>query len=162
ANDPNKKWSAAACGAFMLVRPEAYEHIGGHASVKREMIEDMTLAKHLKQSGARVALRNTRDLIATRMYEGFSDLWEGLTKNAYAGMEYQPRKFWVGLLIGILVSVLPPVYLALTTFWAARSHNPLALAACGLAFLINLFMILIHLRCVRHLKLPLLYAFTLP
>jgi hopene-associated glycosyltransferase HpnB len=162
ANDPNKKWSALACGAFMLVRPDAYARIGGHACVKRELIEDMNLAKHLKQSGARVAIRNTRDLIATRMYETFADLWEGLTKNAYAGMEYQPRRFWVGLLVAILVSVLPPIYLALAIAWAMHSRTSPAFAACGLAFLINLFMILIHARCVRHLKLPFFYAFTLP
>src|SRR5262249_39960584 len=33
ANDPDKKWAALACGAFILVRREAYERVGGHKCV---------------------------------------------------------------------------------------------------------------------------------
>jgi glycosyltransferase involved in cell wall biosynthesis len=161
-NDPGKKWAALACGAFILVRQQPYEAIGGHACVRSEMIEDVKLARNLKKSGALVALRNTRDLIRGRMYEGFWDLWEGLTKNAYAGMEYQPRKFWVGLSAGVLVTVLPPFYLLGALMWAMRSHAAAAWVAVGFASLMNLCMTYIHIRSLRHLQLPLYYCFTLP
>lgn len=162
ANDHEKKWAALACGAFILIRPEAYAKVGGHGCVRGSMIEDVNLARALKRSGARVAVHNTRDLISTRMYESFSDLWEGLTKNAYAGMEYQPRKFWVGLPISAIVSVFPPIYFLLTFAWALHSKLPLAWAACGLATVINLCIIVIHRRTTRHLNFPAWYGLTLP
>ena len=161
-NDPKKKSAALACGAFILVRREPYEAIGGHTSVRSEMIEDVNLARNLKRSGAIIGLRNTRDLISGRMYEGFSDLWEGLTKNAYAGMEYQPRKLWVGLLVGMLVAVLPPFYFLGALIWALRSNAAAAWVSCGLALVINVSMICIHARGMRPLRLPQFYALTLP
>jgi chlorobactene glucosyltransferase len=161
-NDPKKKSAALACGAFILVRRAPYEAIGGHTSVRSQMIEDVNLARNLKRSGAIIGLRNTRDLISGRMYEGFSDLWEGLTKNAYAGMEYQPRKFLVGSFVCLLVIVLPPFYLIGTLLWALRFHTTRSCVALGLASLINLCMIYIHARSMRHFRLPIYYAFTLP
>jgi hopene-associated glycosyltransferase HpnB len=159
-----KSSMAMAAGGFILVRRLAYERIGGHESVKSQIIEDVNLARKLKASGAVLHSRFTTDLCATRMYEGFDDLWEGLSKNAYAGMEYQPRKFWVGTIVGLLIAVLPPIYLtgslviALATFPA----NPKLWTIVGLSAAINLFMILIHARTVRQLKLSPIYGLLLP
>jgi chlorobactene glucosyltransferase len=41
----------------------------------------VALARLIKQSGARVALRNGRQLLAARMYAGWRTLWPGLVKN---------------------------------------------------------------------------------
>ncbi len=95
ANDP-KSTMALAAGGFILVRRAAYEAIGGHAAVKNELIEDVNLAWKLKASGAKVHCRLTRDLVSTRMYEGFGDLWEGLGKNVYGGGGISAQPFLGG------------------------------------------------------------------
>lgn len=162
SNDP-KREVALAAGAFLLVRRPAYEKIGGHEAVRSEIIEDLNLAKRMKASGAKVHTRLTPDLVRTRMYEGFADLWEGLSKNAYAGMEYQAHKFWTGLVGGLLVAVLPPAYLLASLVWVlATPRSPLAWVALGLAALVNLLVVLVHRRSIRFLRLPAAHVLYMP
>jgi hopene-associated glycosyltransferase HpnB len=161
ANDPNRRMALSA-GAFMLVKRSAYNRAGGHEAVKAHIIEDVNLGKNVKATGARVQGNFTQDLIQTEMYENFGDLWEGLAKNAYAGMEYQPHKFWAGIMAGILVAILPPVYLVATMGWAVRAGTTTAYAAFALAGLINLCMLVIHARTVRFMRAPWYDMFLLP
>jgi len=162
SNDP-KREVALAAGAFLLVRRPAYEKIGGHGAVRSEIIEDLNLAKRMKASGAKVHTRLTPDLVRTRMYEGLADLWEGLSKNAYAGMQYQAHKFWAGLVAGLLVAVLPPVYLIASLLWVVASpESRLAWTALGLTALMNLLIVLVHRRAIRFLRLPAAHALFMP
>ena len=161
-NDPKKKNLALAAGGFILFRKPAYEFIGGHEAVKHYIIEDINLAKLMKQKEMKIHTRFTPDLITTRMYEGFDDMWEGLTKNAYAGMEYRPERFVVGLIVGLFFNVLPPVYLAWSLFWIGRSvsaYSVLALVAC---LVMNMSMIAIHFRTIRFMRLPLWHSLLMP
>ena len=43
-NDPESR-AAAANGQFLMIRRDAYDAIGGHASVAGEVLEDVALAK---------------------------------------------------------------------------------------------------------------------
>jgi len=162
ANDPKKKTFALAAGGFILIRKEAYLAIGGHDAVKHQIIEDMNLAKLLKQNDFKIHTRFTQDLITTRMYEGFADMWEGLTKNAYAGMEYRPERFWVGLLVGLLFNVMPPFYLLWSIWWIAHSVNAYSIIALIAGAIMNLCMIAIHARTVRFMRLPLWHSLLMP
>jgi chlorobactene glucosyltransferase len=152
-NDP-KSDVALAAGGFILVRRSAYEKIGGHVSVKGEIIEDVKLARKLKASGAKFHCRATTDLVSTRMYEGFADLWEGLSKNAYAGSEYHPVKFWLGMIAAMLILVLPPIYLTASIIAVAVHRSPLNIAFVILSAFICISQLIVQSRAVRHLKLP--------
>ncbi len=161
SNHP-KSSIALAAGGFILVKRSAYEKIGGHEGVKGQMIEDVMIGRKLKLSGAKLHTRATADLVSTRMYEGFADLWEGLSKNAYAGMDYDPKKFWVGLVMAIVVAVLPPVYLVWTLVVALRAQSTGRWALFVLAAIMVICQALIHLRTVRHMKLPLWHCLLMP
>ena len=161
ANDPKRKMALSA-GAFMLVRRNAYEKAGGHEAVRAHIIEDVNLGKNVKSAGFKVQGNFTRDLVQTEMYENFSDLWEGLAKNAYAGMEYQPHKFWVGLIAGVLSAILPPIYLIATLGWAIQAGGRVAWAAFALAAVINACILIIHSRTVRFMRAPWYDMFLLP
>jgi chlorobactene glucosyltransferase len=161
SNDP-KSSIALAAGGFILVRQSIYEKIGGHEAVKAQIIEDVYLGRKLKASGAKLHTRATADLVSTRMYEGFADLWEGLSKNAYAGMDYDPKKFWVGTVIAILVAVLPPVYLLATAIVMAVSPSRAHFVLLALSIVIVTCQALIHLRTVRHMKLPRWHGLLMP
>jgi hopene-associated glycosyltransferase HpnB len=152
-NDPKSK-AALAAGGFILVRRAAYEKIGGHVAVKSEIIEDVKLAMKFKSVGAKFHCRATGDLVSTRMYEGFADLWEGLSKNAYAGSEYQPIKFWLGLIAATILIVLPPVYFIASLIALARHPSPLMLAIAALSTIIFFSQIVVQRRSVRYLRLP--------
>jgi glycosyltransferase involved in cell wall biosynthesis len=79
-SDPNSS-IAAANGQYILIRREAYDAIGGHAAVAHEILEDVALARLVKQSGRKLRFRYAADAVRTRMYRNFAQLREGWTKN---------------------------------------------------------------------------------
>ena len=105
-NDPNRV-EAIAAGGFLLIRRAVYEQIGGHAAVRHAIVEDIALARNAKQTGARLAVRLAPQLAWTHMYGTFAEIWVGLRKNAYAGMDYQPHKLVVGAVVALLFAWTP-------------------------------------------------------
>jgi glycosyltransferase involved in cell wall biosynthesis len=79
-SDPSSS-IAAANGQFILVTREAYDAVGGHASIASDLLEDVALARAVKQSGRKIFFRYGGDAVRTRMYRSFSHLREGWTKN---------------------------------------------------------------------------------
>ena len=74
---------AAANGQYILIRRETYAAIGGHASVAREILEDVALARRAKERGGTIFFAPGQGIVQTRMYRSFGDMWEGWTKNLY-------------------------------------------------------------------------------
>jgi len=70
-----------ATGQFMLIRRSVYEAVGGHCAIRSAICEDVALARLIKRAGGRVALRDGRELVVSRMYTGWRTLWQGLAKN---------------------------------------------------------------------------------
>ena len=79
-SDPNNRL-AAANGQFLLVEREAYRRLGGHASVAKEVLEDVELAYLAKRRKVGLRFRYADDAVATRMYRTTSAMIEGWTKN---------------------------------------------------------------------------------
>jgi GT2 family glycosyltransferase len=73
--------AAAANGQYILVRRDAYDAAGGHATVSGSLLEDVALARAVKQSGRLIFFRYGGDIVRTRMYRSFGQLREGWTKN---------------------------------------------------------------------------------
>jgi glycosyltransferase involved in cell wall biosynthesis len=79
-SDPNSP-IAAANGQYILIRREAYDAVGGHATIANEILEDVALARAIKASGRKIFFRYAADAVRTRMYRNFAQLREGWTKN---------------------------------------------------------------------------------
>jgi hypothetical protein len=79
-SDPNSP-AAAANGQYILVERSAYDAVGGHAAVADSLLEDVALARAIKQSGRLIFFRLGTGLVRTRMYRTFAQLREGWTKN---------------------------------------------------------------------------------
>ncbi len=73
ANDPASTVAFAA-GPFMLFRRSAYLAIGGHRDLAAEVVEDLALARRIKQSGYRLRYLLGLDAIELRMYSDFASL----------------------------------------------------------------------------------------
>jgi cellulose synthase/poly-beta-1,6-N-acetylglucosamine synthase-like glycosyltransferase len=86
ANDPASAVAFAA-GPFMLFRRSAYMAIGGHRALAAEVVEDLALARRIKQGGHRLRYLLALDALDLRMYSDFSSLWEGWTKNWLLGLD---------------------------------------------------------------------------
>ena len=120
AMDPETPWALTG-GAFILARRSFYDEIGGHEAVKGEMVEDLKLGMAIKAAGARHRVAIADELQSCRMYDGWSDMWEGLTKNAYAALNH---RWWnaVALIVAVwLFNVLPPVYAVVAAGWLLTS-----------------------------------------
>ena len=109
---------AAANGQFLLVRRDAYDAIGGHRAVADEVLEDVALARRLKQAGYAIYFASGQGIARTRMYRSFSAMWEGWTKNLY------PLIGGSGSAVaGELLAVVPWLPLALILFGALGARG---------------------------------------
>ena len=81
-NDPARP-DAAANGQFLMLRRDAYEAIGGHASVAGQILEDVALARRVKHAGYEIFFTAPIGVVRTRMYRSFGAMWQGWTKNLY-------------------------------------------------------------------------------
>ena len=88
-NDP-KSTAAAANGQYLLISREAYDAIGGHEAVAKEVLEDVAIARRVKAAGYRIRLRHGAGQVRTRMYRSFGQLVEGWTKNLALLFENTP------------------------------------------------------------------------
>ncbi len=79
-NDPTSR-IAAANGQYLLIRRDVYDWVGGHQAIAGVLLEDVELAKRVKQSGRAIRFRYGGDAVRTRMYRSFAQMWEGWTKN---------------------------------------------------------------------------------
>jgi hypothetical protein len=79
-SDPNSP-AAAANGQYILISRAAYDAVGGHAAIAGSLLEDVALARAVKQSGHKIFFRYGGDAVRTRMYRSFAQLIEGWTKN---------------------------------------------------------------------------------
>jgi chlorobactene glucosyltransferase len=98
---PGFRKEAIALGPFVMVTRAAYTAAGGHAAEPAHIVDDVQLARSVKASGHRIALRNGTDLVRTRWYTGFGEIWHGFSKNAYGGIGYRPG---IGLLTIFVVA----------------------------------------------------------
>jgi glycosyltransferase involved in cell wall biosynthesis len=107
-NDPANE-VAAANGQFLLIRRDAYEAVGGHASVAGEVLEDVALAERVKHSGQRIWFGSGKGAVRVRMYRSLRAMYEGWKKNLYrlmGGSEADVRREIQVALQGISLTLL--------------------------------------------------------
>jgi glycosyltransferase involved in cell wall biosynthesis len=76
-----KSSAAAANGQYILILREAYDAVGGHAAIAGNLLEDVALARAVKNSRRKILFRYGGDAVRTRMYSSLSQVIEGWTKN---------------------------------------------------------------------------------
>jgi chlorobactene glucosyltransferase len=109
-----------ANGQCFFVTHDSYNAIGGHASVRACVAEDMKLAQHFFAARKRVVLMLGVDQLSTRMYGSLGEIIRGWQKNVFAGgLDSVPfgkvgkTIFPLFLLMPPLMELLPPLALAL-------------------------------------------------
>jgi cellulose synthase/poly-beta-1,6-N-acetylglucosamine synthase-like glycosyltransferase len=114
ANNPNSTVAFAA-GPFMLFRRSAYVAIGGHRELASEVVEDLALARRIKQSGYRLRYLLGLDVVDLRMYKDLASLWEGWTKNWLLGLECDVFKA-LGASAAVVLMFAAPWILVVSSF----------------------------------------------
>ena len=130
ANDPASPVAFAA-GPFMLFRRSAYAAIGGHRALAAEVVEDLALARRLKQGGFRLRYLLGLDALELRMYSDFASLWEGWTKNWLLGLDGDVAKALAASSV-VLLMFSGPWLLAPAAGLALAGHAAGGFALAGL------------------------------
>ncbi|WP_322906458.1 glycosyltransferase [Paenibacillus sp. SGZ-1009] len=80
----------AVTGAWLMVHRHSYTRSGGHAHIYNHIVEDMELARAVKQAGDPVTLADVHRHTSARMYRNAAEVWEGYKKNIFAGTGRSP------------------------------------------------------------------------
>ncbi len=126
ANDP-KSSRYLANGQYLLIRREAYEKIGGHEALRSRIDEDIRISQAMKRAGLTVRILLGYEFLETRMYKSFGEMWEGWTKNFFAGANYRKGWFLFGALFVFFFLLLPYLVLVYGAFLWMSSRDILVL-----------------------------------
>lgn len=107
-SDPNTP-GAVGIGGFFLMRRAVLERVGGYEALKDEVMEDVRLAEMIKRSGARLLTESAPNLLSTRMYRNFGEMWECSTKNWFSGMKFSLLFALACVFSMYSMSVVPPL-----------------------------------------------------
>src|SRR5262249_28478477 len=88
ASDPKSR-AYVGVGAFQLVSRRAYQASGTHQRLAFEVVDDMKLAKIIKQGGFLSAIGVSGGAIVVRWHAGLGNLVRGTTKNFFAAFGYR-------------------------------------------------------------------------
>jgi cellulose synthase/poly-beta-1,6-N-acetylglucosamine synthase-like glycosyltransferase len=86
-NKPESR-SYMGVGAFNFIKGSVYEAIGTHQTLPLAIDDDMKLGKRVKQEGYTQHAVFAGDLIQVEWYRSIPEAVEGLTKNAFAGVNF--------------------------------------------------------------------------
>ena len=131
ANDSGRA-TAAAAGGCMLVRRDALREAGGIDSIRSALIDDCALAKRLKAHGP-IWIGLTEGVRSLRAYPALEDIRHMVSRTAYAQLRYSPLLL-AGTVLGLTITYLAPVLLALFAVGTARLLGILAWLLMALAF----------------------------
>jgi chlorobactene glucosyltransferase len=103
--------AVAANGQCLAFKREIYNKIGGHTGVRSSVIEDMALARNVKNARGRFQLFNAAGVIRTRMYASVSEAFQGYAKNVFPAFGASRLAFTAVMLLNLMLFVLPWLWL---------------------------------------------------
>ena len=163
-NDPQRK-DAIANGQFIFIKRSAYDAIGGHESVKDQIVEDKAISEKVKWGGYRLVVADGMHVARTRMYTSLSELWEGWTKNIYLGLCEQVALMVLGAFgafVSVVAALVLPLWPLLGLLWVFHGGGWMAIVVIFEALI--LWGVLIYFRAVvaHNMHIPRGYALTTP
>jgi chlorobactene glucosyltransferase len=94
-------------GPFMMFRRSAYEAIGTHDSVKSAIVEDVWLARKIKEHGLKLVAADGFNILSVRMYRSAKDIWNGFSKNIFAGFQFSSLSLFSVIGMYLLLFFVP-------------------------------------------------------
>jgi chlorobactene glucosyltransferase len=91
----------AANGQVMFFTRDCYDAVGGHAAVRKDVVEDIALGREVTAriaDGLRLLICDGSHVSQVRMYRSFRETWAGFTKNLRAMFGRQ----WLAYLLFLL------------------------------------------------------------
>lgn len=106
ANKPTSRVAAAA-GGCILVETQALRSVGAFANLHNALIDDCTLATHIKRSSLRIFIGLSRAVRSHRGYQDLKPIWEMVARTAFTQLRYS------------FVLLVSCTLIMISMFWAA-------------------------------------------
>ncbi|HEV7838885.1 MAG TPA: glycosyltransferase family 2 protein [Gemmatimonadaceae bacterium] len=152
-----------ANGQCIFVTHDSYNSIGGHASVRTSVAEDLMLAQRFFAARKRVVLMLGLNQLSTRMYGSLREIVNGWRKNVFAGgLDSVPfgrigrTMFPLFLLMPPLLELLPVLALVFAAFGLTTGPTVLAWAMISCAATL-IWWIVVYLAARENPLYALLY-----
>jgi len=100
---------AAAAGGCVLVRTDTLVELGAFSRWAGALIDDCTLASHVKAAGLGLRLYVSDDVTSIRHYDRLGRFWRMVTRTAYTQLAYSPLLLVATTLV-MLVVFLGPIF----------------------------------------------------
>ncbi len=97
---------AAAAGGCVLVRTQTLSDIGGFGALRGAVIDDCTLARHVKRAGGATWIGVSRDVVMLRA-NTLKSLWMMVARTAFAQLRYSYLLLLACTAIMLLVFAVP-------------------------------------------------------
>ena len=163
-NDPKTR-DAIANGQFIFIKRSVYDAIGGHESVKDQIVEDKAISEQVKWNGYRLVVADGMKVLSTRMYTSLATMWEGWTKNIYLGLRDHPSMLLLGAfgaLLALIAALFLPIWPVLGLLLYIKTGDVLALGIIAQALTVFGVLILMRARVTRAMNISAWYAWTTP
>jgi hopene-associated glycosyltransferase HpnB len=156
---------AAAAGGCLLVRRSALDRAGGPAAIRDAVIDDVSLARALRESGGRLWLGLDAGIESVRPYEGLGPIWRMVSRSAFVQIHRRWDLLAATVAALTVLVVAPPVLALLGAFELLRAEGaPLPSAAVTLSAALAAWAL--QARVLRpwlaYLRVPRAYAWSLP
>jgi cellulose synthase/poly-beta-1,6-N-acetylglucosamine synthase-like glycosyltransferase len=126
--DPAAKRDAIGIGAFNLLRTTAYLELGGFDALRMQILEDLTLARRVKELGLRQRIAFAPGMVSLHWAAGAMGVVNVMTKNLFAVFSFRPMALLVACVWLTAFFLAPLVGLG---FAGTRVPSILTLAAIG-------------------------------
>lgn len=147
---------AFANGQFILIERSAYAELGGHESIRGEVLEDVLLARRCQSAGMPVSLLLSDGLLRCRMYDSFEAFTRGWRRIYGESANRKPARLRSqAARVRLLGATLPLLSLAAVAAGLARIDGPhphlasLALWLGGLGSAVYWLVVLLIYRTGR-------------
>ena len=125
----DRQWASmsVANGQLIVFDARSYREIGGHESVRGDVIEDVALMREVRKAGLRAVTVDGSTIATCRMYESSTDLVDGYTKSAWRAFGGPVGSVVVNSLLVALYVV--PAFAAIAGRGSTRTWGALGYAA---------------------------------
>jgi len=163
-NDPSTR-DAIANGQFIFIKRSVYDVIGGHESVKDQIVEDKAISELVKWNGYRLIVADGIKVARTRMYTSLPTMWEGWTKNIYLGLRDQPGLLVLGAFgatLAVITALILPAWPMLGIWWSLNGGGLTALAIVAEALILWGTLLTVRARIAHRMGISRWWALSIP
>ena len=130
--DPRSRVAGAA-GGCILLETRCLEAIGGFERLRGALIDDCTLARHVKRLGLPVWLGLSRAVRSARRSEGLEEVRDMVARTAYTQLRCSPA-WLLGCTVALVLAFVVPVLALAVGGPGARAAAALALVAMATSY----------------------------